>query len=65
LSGARLAIVRNKRRGTLTIDLGPAAIAFDGTYSFAVAASAASAVIFSSREGTQQPQLIVTATAAR
>ncbi|CAN5492057.1 hypothetical protein BH20CHL7_BH20CHL7_15030 [soil metagenome] len=47
----------------LEIELGPSAISANGSYSFGLKSNGTSSAIFSSKEGSQPPQLIVTTSA--
>jgi hypothetical protein len=46
--------------GTVTITLDPSVFSGDGTYSFALANSSVNSAVYSSRETTNKPQLILT-----
>jgi PKD repeat protein len=46
--------------GWIEIDLGDSAVTGDGTYNFVLASSSTTSAIYSSREGTNPPQLVVT-----
>ena len=46
--------------GWIEIDLGRSAVTGDGTYNFVLASSSTTSAIYSSREGTNPPQLVVT-----